>query len=217
MTPPVAPDGFADFLKAEYAHVAASLLQNEEDGEKRVSTFIGIATAVGGALGFLLGKGAEVVPFVGPRSLTAVALIALLALGYVTMLRVITRNKASDDYKEGLRKIRRWFVAVDPEGLAAYLPFDLARAKRHDSLPAFRFGTGGWLEFVILVNALIAGALVADLATLGVDRYEEWGLKPSLVAGALGFVAVVIARWRLIRSANRHRENVESRAARAAP
>jgi hypothetical protein len=45
MTPPDAPDRFADFLKAEYAHVAASLLQNEEDGEKRVSTFIGIATA----------------------------------------------------------------------------------------------------------------------------------------------------------------------------
>ena len=45
MTPRDAPDRFADFLKAECAHLAASLLQSEEDGEKRVSTFIGIATA----------------------------------------------------------------------------------------------------------------------------------------------------------------------------
>lgn len=182
-------DKFADFLLAEHAHICDSLLKNEEDGEKRVASFVTIASAVGAALGFLLGGGARIAQ-IGPRSLAGVTLVALFALGHVTFLRVVTRNAASDDYKRRLNKVRGYFVRPDTKELE-YVPFDPYTNPDREPLALFAFGSGGWLEIVTLVNALLVGALTADMATL---LPQPSSMRPSIFIGAIGCVAAVAAR-----------------------
>jgi hypothetical protein len=182
---------FGEFLRAEYAHLADSMLQNEEDGEKRVSTFVTLATAVGTGLGFILGSTGLAADKRHP--IVAAALVALLALGYVTFMRVITRNVGTDVYKLRLNRIRQYFVTGPEDERLRFLAFDPFRHDPRRPLPRIAFAGGGWLETVTLVNALLFGALVAHLAALGRWRWNA----------AVGLVAAIAARAALIAYANR--------------
>jgi hypothetical protein len=203
MTPAASSEEtFGEFLRAEYAHIADSMLQNEEDGEKRVSTFVTLATAVGAGLGFILGSTGLAADTRHP--IVAAALVALLALGYVTFMRVITRNVGTDVYKLRLNRIRQYFVTGPEDDRLRFLPFDPFRHDRRTPLPLIAFAGGGWLETVTLVNALLAGALVAHLAALGRWRWNA----------AVGLVAAIAARAALIAYANhKHRLELKKRSA----
>ena len=152
---------FQELLLAEYEHLADSFLRNEEDGEKRAAFFISLAGATGAALAFLLDDKNELTPG-ATNPLVVIALFFLLALGYLTFLRVVRRNVASDGYKRSLNRVRRAFVPTPKDPRRIFLAFDpFTRARR--AAPSWKSFGGGWLETVALIESLIAGAFVAAL------------------------------------------------------
>jgi 8-oxo-dGTP pyrophosphatase MutT (NUDIX family) len=152
-------DPFAQLMLAEFEHAGESLLRNEESGEKRVTFFLTFAGAVGAAVGFLVGKDGPLQDH--SRLLVSLMLVILLLLGYGTFLRVVVRNAASDRYKRRLSRVRQYFLeAVDDphRHFMAFAPFEHSwrRSTSWRSL-----GSGGWMETMAAVNALLAAALGA--------------------------------------------------------
>jgi len=152
------PDAFADYLRAEFDHVAESLLKNEEDGEKRASFFVTLTSAVGAALAFAVGS-PHGLPAAAGHPLVIAMLVVLLAMGYLTFVRIVSRNVASDRYKRRLNRVRRYFLAGADDPRLAFVPFDPYKPESGRSWSWDRVGKGGWLETLVLVNALIFGAL----------------------------------------------------------
>lgn len=177
------PD-FKDLLLAEYGHLADSLLRNEEDGGKRAAFFMTLTGVTGAALTFIQGRDSKVDPN-AMSPLVAGALAVLLVFGYLTFLRVIRRNLASDRYKHALNRIRRFFVSDPNDPRCGFLAFDpFVREKR--ALPTWKsLGCGGWLQTVAVIEAMIAGAMVAALV-------PYWPAK-AVLFGVAGF-----ATWTLL-------------------
>jgi hypothetical protein len=146
---------FDKLAPLEHQHLAASLLQSESDGEKRLTLFL---TLTG-----LAGAGAAFASKLLDRNSAASQLpllflcVALGLLGYVTLLRLITRNLATTQYLQGLWKLRLYFVKEgDPARL--YLPFDPYSTFPSRQKANAGFGRGGYVETVALVDSLIAAA-----------------------------------------------------------
>jgi len=166
---------FRGFLLHELAHAEESLIKSEEDGERRVTMFVTLAAGVGAVLAFVTGKDAGY----SPQDIAApvvLALAALIVLGYFMLLRVVTRNQASDNYKVRLNNLRRWFVPSAADPRRAWLPFDPFTQKPRKRLSAWGPGSGGWLETLILVEAFLGGGFAAALVPS-----PDW-LQEGLVA-----------------------------------
>ena len=180
-------DRFRELLLAEFGHTAESLLHNEEDGEKRANFFVAIAAGAGGVLTFALGEGTKI----GPADINALVVLMLLVvvvLGYFTLVRLAHRNRATDGYKQGLRRIRRYFLDGPADARRAFLAFDpfLMPQRRAPSWQSI--GRGGWLETVAAIEALLAGALAAMIVPT-----PSWWTDVCI-----GIVTAVIAWVRLI-------------------
>jgi hypothetical protein len=80
-------------------------------------------------------------------------LCALLLFGSATLLRILKRDQVTDEYKDAMDTIRNKFKEWDVK-LADYQP--LTQRSR-------KVFAGGLTVTVILINSLIAGALVALL------------------------------------------------------
>ncbi len=142
------PTRTEDFLLVEYRNLADSFWRNEEAGERRVNFFITLVTAVLSALVAWATRGS------GSRTdsdyaIVLFALLALLALGSVTFLRMLRRNQVTDEYKRAMDSIRAFFKEGD-ERLRDYEPFKKMRRK---------MGRGGLVEMVAVLNSVIAGAI----------------------------------------------------------
>jgi ADP-ribose pyrophosphatase YjhB (NUDIX family) len=182
--PDTADDKFIELLLHEYDHLGESLLANEEGGEKRVSFFLTLCGGVSAAIGFVVGEDATLL--LTERFLIAVSLLTLFVLGYVTFVRVVVRNAASDRYKNQLARIRQRFLKGDVDPRIDFLPFHpytLVRRKPRESW--WRVGKGGWAETMALVEALIGGGLIA---------FVSWTLVESLdnAVSLFGVVALGI-------------------------
>ena len=198
------PKAAGDLFLAEFQHLAQSLLTNEEQGERRVTFFITLVTAAAGALGFF---GDKVDPaFGGPWPvLTAGALFALFLFGIQTMRRVVQRNVSSDGLKLRLDRIRRYFTGRQVRRIRPFLSYDPDEPTGRDFKPWPLMGSGGWLDTVVLVNAVLAGA-IAGLVTWKLDQQSRIGITIA------GFGASWLA---LHRAGNRlHRERWEKEARR---
>jgi hypothetical protein len=101
----MADDSQQEFLRADFEHVAASLLQNEELGEKRVTFFTGIVTAFFSGIGFVTTEMKEVVP-VNAYLAALVVSCFLLVMGGLTLLRLKRRNYVTDQLKDVLKRMR---------------------------------------------------------------------------------------------------------------
>jgi diadenosine hexaphosphate hydrolase (ATP-forming) len=188
-------DGFRELLLHEYDHLGESLLANEESGEKRVAFFITLCGAVGAGLGFVLGK----TQFGAPeRLLVGLTSIVLLLLGYATFVRVVTRNAASDRYKNQLSRVRQYFLCGTNDPHLAFLPFCPYTLSRRQTTKMWgHFGKGGWLETVALIEALLVGGLVAFAYWTGGPRSEAWKATVSASLGVAGaLIAWVVLLWR---------------------
>lgn len=179
-------DCFERFALAEYAHVADSLLRNEEDGERRATFFLTITTALAGGAGAVVVRG-ELSP--GASREHAVVLgAALLALGvgWFTYLRILARNEATDRYKVALRELRQYFVtrATAERYPHAFFGVHAEPVPRRTSLLPVR---SGWLEIVAGVNSALAGTVTALL----VARPDGW---PTVLGAAAG-VGAGLAAW----------------------
>jgi 8-oxo-dGTP pyrophosphatase MutT (NUDIX family) len=201
-THPDTARSFGELMLHEYDHVAQSLLANEESGEKRVTFFLTLASGIGAAIGFLLrDRGVGLSQFL----LIALALLSLFVLGYVTLVRVVTRNVATDRYQNQLSRIRQYFVDGKEDGRARFLafdPFHLKRRPARTSKDRGRIVTGGWVETVTSIEAIIAGSFVAfvlwALMTSVATRAGYQGELPLLLAVIFGFGAGWLIWLRLL-------------------
>lgn len=98
-----------ELLLEDYRYLSESFWKNEQTGETRVNFFIGIVTAVLGALGVTIISEKITLAVSVQRLVIAISLFALLLLGLITMLRLLTRNRTTDGYKHGLDAIRQIF------------------------------------------------------------------------------------------------------------
>ena len=196
-------DRFRDLMIAEFEHVAASLLSNEESGEKRVSAFLAVSGVVGSALGFLIGES----PFDVHKQIVAIFVLAVLLLfGYGTFRRIVVRNVASDRYKRRLNRVRQFFLSGPDDRRRTFLPFEPFEHAWRRPAAAFSLGNGGWFETMALVNGVIAGALAAMLLWSIVRRVFEAGADGPAIATILstGFGVIVLLGtwWMSIRRGN---------------
>jgi hypothetical protein len=148
-----------ELIRLEYANLTAQFVANEEMGERRVALLVTLTAGLGAAAGFAHEKlGGQGFP-----ELWLGVNVAWLLFGYLTFLRILKRNKATDFYKARLRALRQWFVEAGDEELRRKLPFDPWNEER-ESRAGLRFrmsrgGTGGYAELVAFVNSMTAGAL----------------------------------------------------------
>jgi len=135
-----------DLLIQDYQHLSDSFWKNEQSGETRVNWFIGIVAGVCGGLVTL--RTAERRPCGEMLHLVlTAALLALLAFGFVTLARISMRNRATDEYKEELKRIRHKLKALSREDLIQ----DYFLFTRIDSGRRF----GGLAHVVAVINSII--------------------------------------------------------------
>jgi putative (di)nucleoside polyphosphate hydrolase len=87
-----------DLLLAEYQQYSDAYWKNEEAGERRLTFFITLTTAIIGALVALRAKDVQLEGIDLPR-LTAAALLGVLIFGVATFLRILQRDRVTDEYK----------------------------------------------------------------------------------------------------------------------
>jgi hypothetical protein len=136
------------FLQADFEHVAASLLQNEELGEKRVTFFVTLVGAFLGGVGYLATDLREAMPF-NPYAALALATFVLLLFGGLTWRRMIRRDKTTDKFKEILKVQRE---AGAPNLTAKY------RGKLYDVTRVHgdrRFLDGGHRAVMLVLNSML--------------------------------------------------------------
>ena len=145
-----------ELLLEDYRNFSESLWKNEQTGETRVNWFIGIVTAATGGLVGLTTS--EQRPHGGPLRLIFVAtLFAMFSFGIITLLRIMKRNRTTDEYKENCDQVRQMFknhFDMD-EILKEYQPF----GKRPDQKLARKLG--GLAHTVLTINSLLLAGIVA--------------------------------------------------------
>jgi uncharacterized protein YjbK len=192
---------FKELLLKEYDRLSALFRGNEEMGERRVTFFITLTGAVLAALISLFAKG-------GARDLrmpgyvATASLLVLLLFGIFTLRRIVTRNRATDDLKAKLDRIRKYFVEKNDKSRVDYLPFNPYAAPPPREAGLF-YGSGGLMETVMLMNSIVAGAALAFLHGAVVeDPFGCGPLRPAgwrILAGVLGtlttwFIQVITMR-----------------------
>ena len=106
--------GMADqeLLLADLQHFSESLWRNEEVGEKRFNFFVTLVTAASAGLVTLYASQHAPTGTVLEQIRNGV-LIALAGFGTLTYLRMLQRNRVTDEYKRTLTYIRKRLVAID--------------------------------------------------------------------------------------------------------
>jgi hypothetical protein len=145
------PDqGGREFLLEDFRHFSESSWRNEEVGEKRFSFFVSLVTAVAGGLVAL--RTAAHISDREVMGITRAAVTALLVVGILSYLRMLHRNRITDEYHRTPKYIRERLVGTVP-GLRYYKVPRTMDAWR-DNLRA------GYAETVGVLNGLLLAVLV---------------------------------------------------------
>jgi hypothetical protein len=175
-------------LLAEYQQLTETLTNCEDSGEKRVTVFLAMCAAVGAAVGFV--RGNSPLSATTPEPVLVAALLLLFFFGYTTYLRLIRRNLSTDRFKRSLMKLRTHLFEHHEELrdriMDAY-ETKPRRPVRWDSL-----GNGGWLEVIMVFDAVLIGGAVA---ACGFSKEGNWNF-------AFGAIAALAAWLLLVRRAN---------------
>jgi hypothetical protein len=171
-----------DLLLADVQHFESAMARNEETGEKRFSFLISLLTAVCGGLGALYTS--NDVDLTRVARVAAGASLALAGFALLTFLRLIHRNRVTDEHKSTLAYIRRTYRELCPD-----------LADREYRVPAagsrargvFR---GGYAEMTAVVAAVLVGAWVR----LGMEA--GWLATVASGLGVVIVLAMVAARAR---------------------
>jgi putative (di)nucleoside polyphosphate hydrolase len=186
---PVDPhnDRAADLLLREHQEAYTMFRHSEDLGERRITFFLTLTTAVIAALtirtnGVTTGDDGEV------DELFYYFLVPLVLFGLVTLRRMMVRNVSSSRQLRAIARINAYFCESGPPGLASHLeffkpPWDPSFARRYEWRDAFALKRGGLTETVTLINSV----LLAFLVGLAVFDVVEGGGAAGL-AGGLAFV-----------------------------
>jgi hypothetical protein len=176
-------DRSAELLRSEYDHLAASLLSNEEEGERRVNVLLTLLAAVIAGVGLGADRLTASVDVLFTVLLMSSMILAMY--GLVTLRRIIERNITTTDYLNGLRRIRAAFIKTHPEILQA-LPFVPGKIRQRKREPWWGLGKAGFLEVVAATNCIVLAMGIAGAVWL------VWRSWPIAAAAAL---VVVVATW----------------------
>ena len=179
-------DAQLQFLRMEYENLVATLLANEEAGERRVNVLVGLVVAVTAGLGLAadaLGTETRLV-----AATAAVLTGLLLAFGLFTLRRVMKRNLDTTEIVNFLRVIRASHVLRDPSSVAVF-PF-VPEAKPKVRSASLGPGNGGILELVALANCALVGI---SIAAAGVAMTQPSADAPWAVIAIVAFVAIGVA------------------------
>jgi hypothetical protein len=178
-------DGTREVLIAEFEQLSSAFLQNEQLGDSRVNIFF-IASA---GLLAAIGLSEDVTVFIKEKEAQYAGIFALLLMliyGWFTLTRLVHRNLVSDSYLRKLGRLRYAFLMQYPQ-LRDWLPFPAKRDRLNRGLAWSDFvvpAKAGLLEFICLVNALVAGGLVAMLLLLS-SSATWWAFALASVNGVL--------------------------------
>lgn len=141
-----------DLLSKDYDRFSNLFLKNEEMGEKRMSFFIGLVTAVLSAATFIRSD----------LRLLLGASVALILFGAATFMRMLQRDRVTNEYKQILDHIRKQILdhipkqVADKDGTTDHkLPFI--------DNPVPRLLRGGYAVTTALMNSFIACILAVSL------------------------------------------------------
>ena len=205
-----------EFLLRDLAYWSDSFWKNEELGERRVQFLITLVTAAMAGLAALYGYARESTPLTDEQAATLVlrvalpALLGLLAIGAVTFLRMVHRDRVSDDYKDRADIVRR-LVVGDVAHFWMSKPKCLENVERGifpyvDADRRRKWSQGGLVITVTSLNtvlmAVLVGLLVWMLTGAGIGSNPAW-----LSAAA----AAAIAWFGQILYAKRHHENAQDK------
>jgi hypothetical protein len=119
--------------------------------------------------------------------LVGLALSALLALGLVTLQRMLRRNIVTDEYKNAMDQIRKYFKTWDTL-IKEYEPF---RKDNKENDPEVREpGRGGLADMVAVINSVV----VAGLALLLTQSYS-CHLTLRILLALMASIIAVLAQY----------------------
>ena len=188
-----------ELMMAEYEDLVTSLRSNEELGERRLDVFLTVIAAVSAAIGLASSRFED-----DQTALVAVALVAasvLLIFGLMTLRRVMVRNVTTTLYRNGLRRIRAFYLQHQPDAamLLPYPPSEKSLTRKRGALKRrkesaaenkrtswWTLGTGGLLETVAAINCGLAGLVVAA---------SVWLLGVALIISLLVAVVAALGIW----------------------
>jgi 8-oxo-dGTP pyrophosphatase MutT (NUDIX family) len=175
-----------DLLLAEHRYFSDSFWKNEQTGETRVNWFIGIVTA--SAAGLVSLTSSQSRPRGEPLRLIFVGvLFALLAFGFITLLRIIKRNIVTDGYKRDIDAIRELFSDhFDADHLL--LDYSPLRNEKKGTAKRLSRRLGGLSHTVLTINSL----LVSGLSAAAVYPFQNSGPGKSLSLTYLAAIGAFI-------------------------
>lgn len=147
-------------LITEYMHFQEAFWKNEELGERRVTFFITLTTAIIAGIVALMTNKTELTE-IEVLQIASAALSATFLFGVITFLRMLKRNRVTDEYKGILRYLREQLKKRSPNLHEYQLPFH-PRQKR--------ILGGGLAETVAVINSVI----LAVIAGLWLDGGWGW-------------------------------------------
>jgi len=166
-------------LLAEYEFFTGSFWKNEEIGEKRVDFFITLTTAIMAGIIALITSDQVSPSDTDVNQIATAALSGTFLFGLITFLRILQRNRVTDEYKEIVGYIRRQLIMRSVNFSEYDLPFKSQK----------RVLKGGLAETVALMNSIIFAVIVALWFGSG------WGWLAVLIVFLVLFISQVgIAR-----------------------
>lgn len=170
------PEPIADetLLLAEYQHFSDFLARNEEIGEKRVTFFITLTTAIIAGIITLATADLPRSSIVqNARPIATVVLLGAIFFGLVTFARILKRNHVTDECK-GILDYLREQLRARSVGLAEY------------TIP-FRKQPKVWLNAGLAETVAVMNSLLIALAIL-IWLPQWWGWLLAIAALILTFI-----------------------------
>lgn len=190
-------------LRADLEHFGESLWRNDEIGERRFNFFLTLATSVIGGLAALYGARDTKFDAVTLLYITRAALLGLVIFGLLTYLRLLQRDRVTDELHATLRYIRNRLADLKPDGSD---PADVEPAVLHYAVPLripkkhrLRWLKGGLAQMAgVMTGGLLALLVYSCAETMDVIS------RVALTAGAGGALAIglVYAAIRVADSGN---------------
>jgi putative (di)nucleoside polyphosphate hydrolase len=169
-------------LLAEYAHFSDGIFKNEEIGERRIQFFTTIATAVLGGVVLLLTGDHVSLQKSEIRLLAMAVLLGLFLMGFVTLLRILQRDKVTREYK----KIQRYLREQLKKRSVSLGGYDIPFSGQRNILLR-----GGLAVTTAVINSLVLAFFVA-IGTLGMPGRIPLGLACFILTWGAQAIAIVV-------------------------
>lgn len=180
-------NGIAELLHADLEHFGESLWRNDEIGERRFNFFLTLATSVIGGLAALYAAKEDTFDEVTLLYVTRAALTGLLIFGGMTYLRLLQRDRVTDEYHATLRDIRNRLARLDSGALDLAVR-DYKMLQDPPKKAALKWRKGGLAQMA----GVMTGVLLALLVYSFVPEATDITCRVALAAGAGIVLAVVL-------------------------